>query len=137
VQEFYDWYGRPDRDRYDEDVLKSRPEVLDESLYRLLKADRECISKSKGICNLDFDPFYNSQDPAPKYLATRVRFAGELCLVSISEARDGKPQGVTRVQPEMKWVTNHWVFVNFDYFYPDDPAMKPTDLRTILMASPE
>lgn len=145
VQEFYDWYskpvkfrsGRPDRDRYDEDVLRERPDVLDKSLYRLLKSDRDCIKRTKGICNLDFDPFYNSQDPSQKYLVKEVHLAGARCTAPMMEMNDGEMDKPTRVQPELERRSGRWVFVNFDYFYPDDAHMKPTDLRSILADEPK
>lgn len=145
VQEFYDWYskpvksrrGLPDRERYDEDVLRERPYVLDESLYRLLKSDRDCIKKTKGICNLDFDPFYNSQDPSQKYLVKEVHLAGARCKAPMMEMNDGALYKATRVQPVLEWRSGRWVFVNFDYFYPYDADLKPTDLRTILADEPK
>jgi hypothetical protein len=145
VQQFYEWYsrpvkskhGRPDRGRYDGDVLKDRPEVLDASLYRLLKADLDCRKRSKEICNLDFDPFYNSQDASEKYVVKEVHLVGHRCTVPMTEIVNGERQRMLRVQPELEWRTTHWVFVDFDYFYPDDPGVKPTNLRRVLTANPE
>lgn len=143
VQDFYDWYAapvparheRPVRDRYDEDVLRDKPELLEEGLYRLLQADRACVNRSREICNLDFDPFYNSQDPSEKYLVKEVRMDGGSCTVPMAEIKQGRPQALVRVQPELHWQSDHWVFANFDYFYPDDPARKPTNLRSLLARS--
>ncbi len=42
---------------------------LDSSLTTLLLADRRCVSEGEGICNLDFDPIWNSQDPGATDLA--------------------------------------------------------------------
>jgi hypothetical protein len=36
---------------------------LTPKLTDLLLRDRECMAKSHGICNLDFDPIWDSQDP--------------------------------------------------------------------------
>lgn len=37
---------------------------LDSSLVAAVMADRACQKRSDGICNLDFDPIWASQDPA-------------------------------------------------------------------------
>lgn len=140
VQSFYDWYETPvrsansqsDHDLYDDDVLTLKPDVLDKGLYVLLKADRDCIKRSKGICNLDFDPFYNSQDPSEKYLVKEVHLSGNRCTAQMMEINHGELQKAVRVQPVLEWQGGHWVFVNFDYFYPDDPEIKPFDLRSYL-----
>lgn len=72
VQEFYDWYTapatmdkkHPDRSLYMDDVLEYKPQLLDKGLFALLKTDRDCVAKEQGICDLDFDPFFGSQDPS-------------------------------------------------------------------------
>jgi len=133
VQDFYDWYETPvkalsghrDRELYDADVLEMRPASLDKELYRLLKEDRDCIHKSKGICKLDFDPFFNSQDPSDKYLIKEVRLNGNRCTASMKEIRNGRLQNSVRVQPELEWHTRRWVFVNFHYsFFSEDGNKK-------------
>jgi hypothetical protein len=45
---------------------------LDSSLTTLLLADRECERRTQGICNLDFDPIWDSQDPG----ATGLKVTG-------------------------------------------------------------
>jgi ABC-type transporter MlaC component len=36
---------------------------LDSSLIRAVMVDRACMKQSQGICNVDFDPMWASQDP--------------------------------------------------------------------------
>ncbi len=58
---------------------------LDDSLVALVLRDRECSRRSQGICNLDFAPIWDSQDP----VGTTVK---------ISEASDP-----TRVVVELRY----------------------------------
>jgi hypothetical protein len=36
---------------------------LDEELVALVMADRACSARTQGVCNLDFAPIWDSQDP--------------------------------------------------------------------------
>lgn len=44
---------------------------FDQELTSLLIKDRHCATKAGGICNLDFDPIFASQDPAAVDLSIR------------------------------------------------------------------
>src|SRR5690349_1190309 len=64
VGEFYAWYNpRPDSTRRYFDVLTQRRTALTPDLAALLDSDLVCATRSHEICNLDSDPFVNSQDP--------------------------------------------------------------------------
>lgn len=130
VQEFYDWYTapakmdkkNPDRSLNSDDVLDWRPELLDKGLYSLIKSDRDCIAKSQGICDLEFDPFFGSQDPSQRYLVKNVHIKEDRCRVPMMEIRDGVLQTTSSVEPDLKRQGNHWVFYNFYYDFPDNKS---------------
>src|ERR1035438_107948 len=128
VQEFYDWYTapakmdkkNPDRSLNSDDVLDWKPQLLDKGLYSLIKSDRDCIAKSQGICDLEFDPFFGSQDPSQRYLVKDVHVKEDHCRVPMMEVRDGVLQAKSSLEPDLKWQGNHWVFYNFYYDFPDN-----------------
>ena len=43
-------------------------------MQKLFKADEDCAKKNEGLCNLDFDFLYDSQDP-PTYNNAKFSFA--------------------------------------------------------------
>ncbi len=45
---------------------------LTQSLSRLVLEDQQCSERTGGICNLDFEPMWNSQDPE----GAKFRFVG-------------------------------------------------------------
>ncbi|HET7042703.1 MAG TPA: hypothetical protein VFI13_11815 [Gemmatimonadales bacterium] len=64
----YEWY-HPDSATYKDvdQLLSERRSSLTPDLAALLAADRDCAARSHEICNLDFDPMSNSQDPCDVY----------------------------------------------------------------------
>jgi hypothetical protein len=139
VQDFYDWYAapatmdkeHPDRSLNMDDVLDWKPQLLDKGLFSLLKSDRDCIAKTKGICDLDFDPFFGSQDPSQKYLVKDVHLKGNRCRVPMIEERNGVLQTTPSVEAELEKQTDHWVFIDFYYNnYPDQNG-KSVGLRSL------
>lgn len=139
VQEFYDWYTapakmdkkNPDRDLNMDDVLQYKPQLLDKGLFALIKSDWDCVAKEQGICDLDFDPFFGSQDPSQKYLVKDVHLKDNRCRVPMMEERDGVLQTTPSVEAELERQTDHWVIYNFYYNnYPDKDG-KSVDLRSL------
>jgi hypothetical protein len=128
AQDFYDWYTapakidkkNPDRNLYMDDVLQYKPQLLDKELYSLIKSDRDCVAKEQGICDLEFDPFFGSQDPSQRYLVKDVHIKDDHCRVPMMEVRDGVLQTTTTVEPDLKRQGNHWVFYNFYYDFSDN-----------------
>jgi len=132
VQKFYDWYWNQFADRADDsnfdvsqlhvydDALQVKPPVLSRQLVLLFKKDRECNKREQGICNLDFDPFLNSQDARGKYLVNRVTLANDRCLATIENGHE-----VT----ELVKSGSSWRFVNFHYSFlsEDGRKMSPDD----------
>ena len=123
VQDFYNWYvsrdvldeksptGKPTSD----DVLRLRPQVLSAELGKLLKSDSDAQAKAHEIVGLDFDPFFNSQDPSPEFRVKAVEIANGRCTATVNGIREGSFQET--VMPELVSKNGKWVFVNFHYRY--------------------
>lgn len=122
VQGFYDWYLERDaecdqskRCRTPSDyVLGLKPKVLDSKLLTMLRQDSEAQAKADEIVGLDFDPFFNSQDPSPKFQVQIATVKGDRCRAMVRGLRDGSQEEA--VEPEAIWTEGRWVFVNFRYY---------------------
>ena len=122
MQEFYDWYVS--RDVLDEklptgeptsnDVLRLHPKLLNAELQRLLREDSEAQSKEPGyVVGLDMDPFFNSQDPSPKFEVESARVNHAHCDAVVYGVDEGAKR--EKVMPELAESGPTWVFVNFHY----------------------
>jgi len=137
VQEFYDWYTapakmdkkNPDGDLDMDDVLELKPQLLDKGLFSLIKNDRDCVATEQGICDLDFDPFFGSQDPSQKYLVKDIQLKENRCRVPMMEVRDGVLQESSTVEAELEKQKDHWVLYNFYYNFPDRNDGSSNNLR--------
>ena len=72
----YSWEADPQSTATDSIPLLNQPEselarYFDADLVALLIADRECARRSGEVCLLDWDPIWDSQDPAAKDLIIR------------------------------------------------------------------
>lgn len=54
---------------------------FDDRLVSLILKDRECEKTTQGVCNLDFDPIWDSQDPAAYDM--RIKPATESGIVRV------------------------------------------------------
>jgi hypothetical protein len=127
VQKFYDWYWNQFADWADDpkfdhrklhwynDALKRKPPVLSQELIRLIKKDQECEKEAKGICNLDFDPFLNSQAARGKYLVNGVTFTSARCKATIENGHE---------VAELVKSGSSWEFVNFHYSFLSEDGKK-------------
>ena len=134
VQKFYDWYETPlvpvpnrkAGQLSSEDVIQLKPGLFSDVLLNLLQEDREAQAKAKGeLVGLDFDPFYNSQDPSPKFQVQSVRIHGDTCHVVVRGVDKGQLR--ENVEPELKAESGRWVFVNFHY----DPGSSTVDVNLV------
>jgi len=134
VQNFYDWYENPARSSADsrvghlssEDVIQLKPGLFSDVLLNLLQEDREAQAKAKDdIVGLDFDPFFNSQDPSPKFTVQSVHINGDHCRAVVRGVDAGQLR--EDVEPELRAEAGRWVFVNFHY----DPGSSTTDVNLI------
>ena len=72
----YSWEADPRSTDTDSIPLLNQPEAelaryFDANLVSLLIADRECARRSGEVCRLDWDPIWDSQDPAAEDLTIR------------------------------------------------------------------
>jgi len=134
VQNFYDWYEAPvvpsavrkAGQLSSDDVIQLKPGLFSDVLLNLLQQDREAQAKAKGdLVGLDFDPFYNSQDPSPKFQVQSVHVQGDHCRAVVRGVDAGQLR--EDVEPELKAETGRWVFVNFHY----DPGSSTADVNLV------
>jgi hypothetical protein len=79
-------------------------QYLTESLALLLLKDRACTARTHEICQLDFSPLWNSQDPEGAIFKVAAPGAGNAVLVTLTYPTD-RPQVVTY---ELKQVAAGW-----------------------------
>lgn len=118
VQEFYNWYVGVDHgkhaERTDVDVvLKQRPDSLSPVLWRALKEDSEAQGKAHEIVGLDFDPFFDSQDPSSKFVVKSVVVKDDDCRALVWGTEDGAKR--EEVIPELKLTGSIWKIANVHY----------------------
>ncbi len=87
VQIFYNWYVPFSNKQHDslacDEAMNAHPEYFSEDLYRLLKKDTTKQETHSGLQGIGFDPFMNSQDPAPKYVVGNVHNDGDHYLIDV------------------------------------------------------
>ena len=93
-----------------------KPIFLSRSLNTLLKKDQRCAQAQGGICHLDFEPLYDSQDPDVRrvdYRCTRER------VVATLFGSSSKPQtiGFSFVREKGSWKVD-------DVHYAETPSLK-------------
>ncbi|MGV3720944.1 MAG: hypothetical protein ACO1SX_08535 [Actinomycetota bacterium] len=120
VQQFYDWYlprlMREVRTPAMTQALNARPHNFSAELRRRLAEDSAAAARSPDeIVGLDFDPFVNSQDPAPRYVARKTYRAGKGLWVEVHGVTDGRVNEDPDVMPELVLIGGRWAFVNFHY----------------------
>jgi hypothetical protein len=124
VQSFYDWYSpianemaNPGKSSgpFFPYALTSRPEIFSGHLTRSLLKDHEAQAKATEVVGLDYDPFLFSQDPCASYVAEDVTLRAGHCFVEVHSVCEGKKSSVADVVPELEFVENQWVFLNFHY----------------------
>jgi hypothetical protein len=120
VQNFYDWYAPIAHDdkrrgRAWDVALKEKIQVFDAKLAKDLAEDSAAQEKSKDdIVGLDWDPFLNSQDPAPKYKVVKIVVLGDKCNVDVrSQGDNSQKQPEADISPELIFKDKSWKFVNF------------------------
>ncbi|WIL19805.1 hypothetical protein [Geothrix sp.] len=121
VTGFYDWYvplALADQKEPSSNIaLRRKPELFHPFLLKELKKDAEAQAAAKGeIDGLDFDPFLNTQDPAPSYMVGSIRKWQGLYWVEVfTRDRKGK-RGSLAVTPQVAVENGNCVFV--DFYYP-------------------
>src|SRR5437763_787278 len=126
VQSFYTWYtpiaSRTTNDAPSAEVaVDQRPDAFSEKLYRALKKELTAQGTRSGRIGLDFDPFLNSQDPAPRYTVGNVSADGRHQNVEVYAVYGGGRREAA-VKARVKEQNGHWVFT--DFVYPNGGSLK-------------
>jgi hypothetical protein len=99
-----------------EQSFRTRPKWFSSELRKGLIEDLAAAKKSPDeIVSLDFEPFVNSQDPAPRYAAKKATRTGRTYRVNIHAVIEGKASEQPDVIPELTYQRGQWTFVNFHY----------------------
>ena len=122
VTGFYDWYVplalADQKEPASNIALKTKAELFHPTLLAALRKDAEAQSAAKGeIDGLDFDPFLNTQDPAPSYTIGKIRKQKDLYWVEVYPRDQRGKRGKLAVKPQVAVENGKCVFVNF--YYPE------------------
>lgn len=118
VQEFYGWYVpialKAQKEPAFVIALKKKSSLFSPELAQALKADAAAQAKVEGeIVGLDWDPFLNTQDPAPRYEAGKVTTKGDRALVEVMGIPSGEKNAKPDVLVELTLSDGKWRFTNF------------------------
>jgi hypothetical protein len=83
---------------------------------------------------LDFDPFFNSQDPSSRFEVERVTMKDVHCHAVVNGIEQGEKRD--RVVPELVEARGKWVFVNFHYRFNFGDGKPPEDDDLVSMLKP-
>ena len=135
VQEFYDSYLKQSaKGKGVSDAIKVRRSAFSPEILRALKVDAVAQAKHPNeIVGLDFDPIFNGQDFANKYVVGKATNKGTRYLVEVFGIWNGKKDEIPSVTPELTWVNSQWRFQ--DFHYQRDPKKPSEDsLLSVLKA---
>lgn len=90
------------------------------ALADLLVKDAACQARSQGICNLDFDLLFDSQDPRVTDLEVTTTSSGHVAAV-YKDPVDGK---ATRINFDVARVGGQWKIADIIYSRPDKVSLK-------------
>lgn len=112
---------------FGEDLAHQQKATLEKyfapALARLLLEDAACQVKYQGICNLDFDLLFNSQDPRVTDLEITMASPGKVSVVF----KDPVDQQQTRIDFQIAQVSGAWKITDIIYRQP-----QALSLRTVL-----
>jgi hypothetical protein len=111
-------------DLFGDDVAHQRKATLEHyfapALADLLVKDAACQMHSQGICNLDFDLLFDSQDPRVTDLEVSATSPGHVAVV-YKDPVDGK---ATRIDFDVARVAGNWKITDVIYNRPDKVSLK-------------
>ena len=111
-------------DLFGDDLSHQRKETLEKyfspALADLLVKDAACQTRSQGICNLDFDLLFDSQDPRVTDLEVTTTSPGRVSVVY----KDPVDDKTTRIDFEVARVAGRWRIVDVVYRRPDKVSLK-------------
>jgi hypothetical protein len=97
------------------------------ALADLLVKDAACQTRSQGICNLDFDLLFNSQDPRVTDLNVTAASPGRVSVVY----KDPVDEKKTQIDFEVTRVGGAWKITDVIYKRPDKVSLKQVLSRKI------
>ena len=111
-------------DLFGEDLSHQNKATLEKyfapALARLLVKDAACQTRSQGICNLDFDLLFDSQDPRVTDLDVKTTAPGRVA-VTYKDPVDDK---TTRIDFEVTRVGGIWKITDIVYRSSDNVSLK-------------
>lgn len=119
VQSFYNWYvpiatSPRTTELACEIALDKRPQAFSEKLYRQMKKETTAQGTTNGRYGLGFDPFLNSQDPAPRYTVGNASRDGGHQNVDVYAVYEGQRREFA-LKARVKQQHGQWVFTDFLY----------------------
>jgi hypothetical protein len=84
-------------------------------LAKLLREDSVAQAACADLVGLDFDPFLNSQDPAPRYEVGGISRNEQTFRAEIYGMQSGRRSAKPSLSAEFRESDGHWFFVNFYY----------------------
>lgn len=112
------------RDLFGEDLSHQGKSTLGKyfapDLADLLVKDAACQTRSQGICNLDFDLLFDSQDPRVTDLDVSTTSPGKVAVV-YKDPVDGK---ATRIDFDVARVAGIWKITDVVYNRPEQVSLK-------------
>lgn len=112
-------FGRP-LSQQESSVLRR---YFDQELTSLLVKDRRCAATSGGICNLDFDPIFASQDPAAADLSIHP-MSNDIVAVEFTYPSSGEK---VRLEYRLAKSAGGWRIHDIRY-----PGMSDASLKQLL-----
>jgi hypothetical protein len=116
---------------FGEDLAHQRKDTLEKyfapALADLLLKDSACQVKYQGICNLDFDLLFDSQDPRVTDLEITAALPGK---VSVS-FKDPVNEKMTQIDFEVAPIAGIWKITDIIYRSPDKVSLKKVLSRKI------
>jgi hypothetical protein len=118
-------------DLFGEDLSHQRKAALEKyfapALADLLVKDAACQAKSRGICNLDFDLLFDSQDPRVTDLEVKTTSPGRVSVVY----KDPVDDKTTRIDFDVARVDGIWKITDVVYRGPDKVSLKQVLSRKV------
>jgi len=111
-------------DLFGEDLSHQNKSTLEKyfapALADLLVKDAACQMKSQGICNLDFDLLFDSQDPRVTDLDVSTTAPGKVSVVY----KDPVDDRTTRIDFDVARVAGIWKIIDVVYSRPEQVSLR-------------
>lgn len=118
------WQAIASQDLFGDDLSHQNKSTLEKyfapALVDLLVKDAVCQVKSQGICKLDFDLLFDSQDPRVTDLEVTTTSPGRVSVVY----KDPVDDKTTRIDFEVARVAGRWRIMDVVYRRPDKMSLK-------------